>query len=406
MTFKADLLVQSRDLLCIAPVPCSTRADAIPEFCDLSCPRIDTASAFSDWNTVRHRNPFPVFKRSSSPERVTLDRFIVRLRDYARKSKIYDTCFRIAYSAEDPRTKRSVFIKAMTIAATKDKETRVQFMREVEILASVEHPTLLGLRGFVPLDNVANELPAILTDFMRYGSYDKIMAAERKGNPPSGWDPTSRFIVLYGTAVGMKVLHSKSIIHRHLKPDRIFLDEAFEPHIADFDLLTSDAYLCSDYETMFRITDRFMAPEIYDGKPYEGPVDVYAYGMFMYVATTGLDIFPELWTFYFVQAIMQGKRPPFPDQFDSHWKRLVEDCWQYDSKNRPTFQEIVERLGNTEFVNNQIDGERFRVYQSRILSKPTSKLQFILTSLRMLMLCLSSERAGHSWSITFRRLPN
>ena len=40
-------------------------------------------------------------------------------------------------------------------------------------------------------------------------------------------------IIIYGTAVGMKYLHDKSIIHRELKPTNILLDDHKNFHMSN-----------------------------------------------------------------------------------------------------------------------------------------------------------------------------
>jgi serine/threonine protein kinase len=75
---------------------------------------------------------------------------------------------------------------------------------------------------------------------------------------------TSQFIVLYGTAVGMKVIHSRRIIHRDLKPDNVMLDDTFEPRIADFGFAMSVKSGQSGNQSFFGGTLHFMAPEIHE----------------------------------------------------------------------------------------------------------------------------------------------
>ena len=41
-------------------------------------------------------------------------------------------------------------------------------------------------------------------------------------------------IIIYRTAVGMKYLHDKGIIHRDMKPTNILLDDHYHPYINDF----------------------------------------------------------------------------------------------------------------------------------------------------------------------------
>jgi serine/threonine protein kinase len=132
--------------------------------------------------------------------------------------------FSIFYLPEEPRTKPSVSLKILKRIALSEEE-RFRFMQEVEIIASINYPTLLTLPGFVPVHRRAGDLPAIVTDFMPHGSYNELIAAERKGKPPSGWDARSRFMILYGTVAMMKILHWKQIIHRDLNHVNLFMNE-------------------------------------------------------------------------------------------------------------------------------------------------------------------------------------
>jgi hypothetical protein len=352
--------------LVLPPIICFIGADAIPGSCDLSCPGIEAVSAFSDWNTARCQNLSLVFELPSSPAQVSVDRFIVRLSDYRRIKKSDNGRFGVVHLSEEPRTKWPVVIKVMR-HIDMDEDEKVRYTREVEILASVDHPTLLALRGFVPLDNETGDPPAIVTDFMPRGSYDELITAERRSEPPLGWDATSRLIVLYGIAVGMKIFHSKRIMHWDLKLKHILLDEAFEPCITSFYLSKSVEQGHSMNQWMFEETLRFMAPEIHVREGYDWSADVYAYGMLVYVATTGLDIFPGLTGHQLSRRIMTGYRPPFPAGLDSRWQNLIEECWRQDPQSRPTFQAIVARINSTEFVGESIDVGRFRAYESRVL---------------------------------------
>jgi hypothetical protein len=94
--------------------------------------------------------------------------------------------FASSISLEDSRAKRSIVVKVIKLTAMKGEDIRFQFTREVEIHALVEHPTLLALRGFIPLVNGTNDPPAIVTRFMLHGSYDTLIAAERSGHSPPG----------------------------------------------------------------------------------------------------------------------------------------------------------------------------------------------------------------------------
>jgi serine/threonine protein kinase len=77
-----------------------------------------------------------------------------------------------------------------------DPKQRQMFERDVEILASVDHATLLALRRYVPITAETGDPPAIITEFMPRGSLQGIIDAELKGRRPNDWDDTRRFIAM------------------------------------------------------------------------------------------------------------------------------------------------------------------------------------------------------------------
>jgi hypothetical protein len=120
-----------------------------------------------------------------------------------------------------------------------------------------------------------------------------------------------------------------------------------------------------------------MAPEIFEGRDFDWSADICAYAMLVYVPTTRLDIFPELREFRFARMIVSGGRPPFPPGFDSRWKTLIEDCWHQDPIKRPTFQEVVRRLGSAEFFNESIDIARsVRISRASSRNRPKNFSSF------------------------------
>jgi TPR repeat protein len=227
---------------------------------------------------------------------------------------------------------------------------------------------VLGLWGFVPPGSDPDGQATILTEYMPHGSYQNVIDAERMGRTPEGFDATARFIVNYGIAVGMMVLHEHRIIHRDLKPDNILLDENWEPRVADFGLSKFVEAGQSRMQTMHAGTVPFMAPEIFDGDDYSFPVDVFAYGMLLYVALTGLEIFPETTNPYqHAERIRRGDRPPFPPGFDVHYQALIEDCWCAAPEARPTFRQIVKGVESPSFLGHSVDMDRFADYKARVV---------------------------------------
>jgi serine/threonine protein kinase/TPR repeat protein len=291
----------------------------------------------------------------------------VRLADFTRVGLLGTGGNSTLYSAEDHRDGRIVAVKMMRPDFAGERE-RVQFLREVEILASLRHPALLEFRGFVPIENEDDDPPAILTEYMERGSLQSILKAERKGSPPDDWNETTRFIVLYGVAVGMMVLHHNRVVHRDLKPDNVLMSANLEPRVADFGLSKFVDPGATVLQTMQGGTVPFMAPEIFEGTCYSFMVDVYAYGMLLYVTITGQDIFPGVanaWTLGL--KVRRGERPRIPRHVARHWRDLIERCWATDPDTRPSFVDIVRWYSGPHFINSSIDTEKFQKYQQRVV---------------------------------------
>ena len=45
-----------------------------------------------------------------------------------------------------------------------------------------------------------------------------------------------------------------------------------------------------------------------------------------------------------VRAIDLGKRPIIPEDCDENYKKIIEDCWNEDPEERPTFSSIYDSL--------------------------------------------------------------
>lgn len=81
----------------------------------------------------------------------------------------------------------------------------------------------------------------------------------------------------------MQYIHAKGFAHRDIKLENILLDEKFNLKVADFGFVADLQFLLKTYAG----TPRYMAPEILQGRPYDGScVDLFAAGniLFSFVA--------------------------------------------------------------------------------------------------------------------------
>lgn len=260
-----------------------------------------------------------------------------------------------------------------------DNKQEKLFKREVEIMATYNHYALLGFRGFTEFKK--NSLSYILTEYCEKLELSKLILSETNGTAPHEYDDTQKFIIAYGIACGMQYLHKNHIIHRDIKPENIFLNESFEPKVADFGL--SKKLEGTIYQSETVGTPLFMAPELLEEKEYSYPVDVYAYGMVLYNIFTLESPFHYLGSqvFKLTQLVIAGERPQF--LFDiPFYQDLIIKCWDQNPEKRPSFDQIVEELNaiidSPDVLDLSIDiiedyKDKLLQKESQVLRSPGSK---------------------------------
>lgn len=292
-------------------------------------------------------SPTPLGSDSAVPDEDQLAKLIVSLAAFEVGQCVSTKSFCRVTVAINRYTRESVAIKTINnpCRAGLDKQ---MFIGEVLIHGSFNHSTLLGFRGYAP--ESADKGPSILIEFMSNGTLAAIVKDIQEGCAPPKWDDRLQLIVLYDIAVGLVCLHRHPVMHRDLRPDNIFQNDAFEPKIAGFGLskLISREFL-QDYTINFdKPCD--LAPELHLCEDGSFPVDVYAYGMLMYTVLTGRQPFAEYRTaFALGQAVCRNIRPALPTTVPDPYRTLIQACWAQSPDARPTFNEIVKCLEQPDF---------------------------------------------------------
>lgn len=237
----------------------------------------------------------------------------------------------------------------------------------MNISAKLHHPCVIKFIGYSDVDFKKKKKPVIVVEYLPNGSLNNLLEGERNGKPQEGWDATKKLIIIYGIAAGMSYLHSNDIIHRDLKPDNIMLDDHLFPKIADFGVSKRFGESPDSTVGRFKGSIAYASPEIFTDDLYSKAGDVYAFSMIVYEIMTGqisYKKFEKLSKFQVQQLIVNGTRPELNDDIPHAYQKLMEDCWQNSSTNRPTFEEILDRLTNIDegFITDDVNQEDFFSY--------------------------------------------
>ena len=277
-------------------------------------------------------------------------KFLRNIDDYKIEKRLDSGQFGVVYLIQNKVTHQQFVAKVLQFKGSGDKYKQM-IDREVGILMHFQHPTIIPFYGFSPVDFNKEKQFTIFMEVAKKGSLASILQKVRLSLADSDYDQTARQIILIGIARGMMYLHKHHIIHRDLKPGNILLDENFHPYITDFGI--SKFYEPQDYlnQTQSCGTPAYMAPEVIRGNEYNAKVDVYSFGILMYEVVTDCDPYPDLTgseSQIKEYLLNPENRPKFKVPIKESIQELIERCWSENPKNRPTFEEIFNKLAFNE----------------------------------------------------------
>jgi serine/threonine protein kinase len=163
--------------------------------------------------------------------------------------------------------------------------------------------------------------------------------------------PTAKAIIVTGIVCAMAFVHSRSILHRDLKPGNILLDELHRPLIADFGL-SKVADPRSDINSAVG-TPYYMAPEAFDDEAPSSPkADVYSFSIILYELITNRSAFDTKTKAVLGHAkrVQSGMRPTIPSSVSPPMKSLLEGAWEHRPELRLSFAAIFSILSQIRFA--------------------------------------------------------
>ena len=177
----------------------------------------------------------------------------------------------------DPRFRRPVAVKVMTLDFMGDEVLRARFEREAQTIAALEHPAIVPVYDFGEEEG----RPYLVMRLMNGGTLaDRL----RKGVLPI--QETAQILHRIGSA--LERAHQKGIVHRDLKPSNIMFDEYGDAFLGDFGIarVTESAVTLTGEAVIG--TPAYMSPEQINGdKELDGRSDIYALGIICFEMLTG-----------------------------------------------------------------------------------------------------------------------
>eukprot|EP01102_Stenamoeba_stenopodia_P005578 TRINITY_DN16328_c0_g1_i1.p1 TRINITY_DN16328_c0_g1~~TRINITY_DN16328_c0_g1_i1.p1 ORF type:complete len:681 (-),score=162.93 TRINITY_DN16328_c0_g1_i1:52-2094(-) len=227
-----------------------------------------------------------------------------------------------------------------------DESALETFRNEVSILSTYHHPNIILYMGAC---TVPNHLMIVMERMVC--NLEDLLLGETK------LSLLTRLQMAKGCALGMNWLHSANpmIIHRDLKPENILVDENLRVVITDFGLSERLTHGTEGMDTLIAngaIT--YISPEVLKGTYFTEKIDIYSFALILLFIHTrkkpydeegfdSMSILREEICFKLKRPEWTKKETEMSDG-EKMMKKLIEECWDDQPSNRPSFSQIISRL--------------------------------------------------------------
>ncbi|CAF2420842.1 unnamed protein product [Rotaria sp. Silwood2] len=209
--------------------------------------------------------------------------------------------------------------------------------REAQLLSSLKHPNIVAyIESFRSRDHYLN----IVMAFCEGGDlYTKLKY--RKKQLLNEEQIIEWFIQI---TLALQYMHERSILHRDLKTQNIFLTKHEIVKVGDLGIAKILDNNGADLATTVIGTPYYMSPEIFSNQPYGQKSDIWALGCCVYEMATLEHAFKAGDISSLVLKVVRGQTPSLPsaDVYSKPLIELINAMLDKDADNRPTAKQILQ----------------------------------------------------------------
>ncbi|XP_036330066.1 tyrosine-protein kinase Shark isoform X1 [Rhagoletis pomonella] len=216
------------------------------------------------------------------------------------------------------------------------RASKNDFLREASVMIRLNHHCIVQLIGVSKMETLI-----MIQELVPLGSMLTFIKANRTKIDPN------RELKLWASqiACGMLYLETHHFVHRDLAARNILLASFHQAKIGDFGLSRALGSEHDFYEAQHggKWPIKWYAPESYKNGIFSHSSDVWSYGVTLWeMFSLGEAPYGEVLGSEVVQLIEDGKRLPQPLPCPTNVYNVMENCWQYNPKDRPSFTFLTE----------------------------------------------------------------
>jgi len=221
-------------------------------------------------------------------------------------------------------------------------DARERFRREGQMLARLEHRSVVGFRGQGALEDQG--IAWIALELVEGQDLEGVITR----CPGRRLSPAETVFVLERLASALAHAHERKIFHRDIKPSNVLITEDGLVKLTDFGLgLDQEEDVRLTAHNAILGTPWYMAPEVIRGREYGSSSDIYALGAMTFRLLAARHAFPGKVVPRVIKAHLTEQPPPLRELAPETPERLAAlVSWMLakEGGERPTAAMLLEEL--------------------------------------------------------------
>eukprot|EP00029_Vermamoeba_vermiformis_P010262 TRINITY_DN5352_c0_g1_i2.p1 TRINITY_DN5352_c0_g1~~TRINITY_DN5352_c0_g1_i2.p1 ORF type:complete len:1159 (-),score=88.81 TRINITY_DN5352_c0_g1_i2:57-3533(-) len=213
-----------------------------------------------------------------------------------------------------------------------------ELKKEALLMTSVRpHPNILPIFGYYREGEKFN----LVMEFQGGGNLYTML----KNDPTNPAFSNARLInLVHGIASGLEMLHSMNIVHRDIAARNILMSDSGVPKVSDFGMARAIGENKAGITTSNIGPIAWMAPESLRSQLYSDKTDVWAFGVLLWEIVAKKDPFAGTQLIDLAIKIREGLTLPIPDDCPEVFRKIMNQCWEFNPEDRPSMSVILAEL--------------------------------------------------------------